>query len=162
MNATKKNESRPDTPAETAAGSAKPGLVIDICGTTPTVSRTVLRSWARTILRHLGQTPAELSIALVSDPQIRRLNRQYRHRDNPTDVLSFPLADAVCPFLLGDVIISVETASRQAADRGVGLAEELQSLLIHGILHLVGYDHEVSTSAARRMRRKERELKARL
>lgn len=162
MNATKKNESRPDTPAETAAGSVEPGLVIDICGTTPTVSRTALRSWARTILRHLGQTPAELSIALVSDPQIRRLNHQYRHQDSPTDVLSFPLADATCPFLLGDVIISVETASRQAAGRGVGLAEELRSLLIHGILHLVGYDHEVSTSAAKRMRRKERELKARL
>jgi rRNA maturation RNase YbeY len=91
---------------------------------------------------------------------MRRLNRQYRHKDTPTDVLAFPLADAACPFLLGDVVISVETAARQAARRGCSAAQEIQILLIHGILHLVGYDHEVSPSAARRMRRKERELKA--
>ena len=160
MNATKKNESRSDKNAETAAVAAKLGLAIDICGTTPAVSRTALRGWAKTILRQLGQTPAELSIALISDPQMRRLNRQYRHKDTPTDVLSFPLADATCPFLLGDVVISVETAARQAVKRGSSTAEEIQVLLIHGILHLVGYDHEGSPSAARRMRCKERELKA--
>lgn len=156
---TKHTESNSDKNAETAV-AARPGLVIDICGTTPAVSRTALQGWATTILRHLGQTPAELSIALVSDPQMRRLNRQYRHQDTPTDVLAFPLADAACPFLLGEVIISVETAARQAAQRGSSTAEEIQVLLIHAILHLAGYDHEVSTSAARQMRSKERQLKA--
>ena len=160
MNATKHNESSSDTNAATSAVAAEPGSVIDICGTTPAVSRTALRGWATTILRHLGQTLAELSIALVSDPQMRRLNRQYRHQDTPTDVLAFPLADTACPFLLGEVIISVETAARQAAERGSSTAEEIQVLLIHAILHLVGYDHEISAAAARRMRAKERQLKA--
>jgi probable rRNA maturation factor len=96
----------------------------------------------------------------VTDPQIHTLNRQYRGKDKPTDVLSFPLADELQPLLLGDVVISVETAARQAQRRGHGLREELQTLLIHGILHLLGYDHEVSRGEAIRMHRKEREVKA--
>jgi len=74
-------------------------------------------------------------------------------------VLSFPLADELHPFLLGDVIISIDTALRQAQRRRHSLREELQVLLIHGVLHLLGYDHEVSQSEAIRMHRKERELR---
>jgi probable rRNA maturation factor len=96
----------------------------------------------------------------VTDPEIHSLNRQYRGKDKPTDVLSFPLADALQSFLLGDVVISIETAARQAQQRGHSLREELQILLIHGILHLLGYDHEVSRREAIRMHRKEREAKA--
>ena len=98
----------------------------------------------------------------MTDPEIHVLNRQYRKKDKPTDVLSFPLADKVQPFLLGDVVISIETAARQAQRRHHSLREELQILLIHGILHLLGYDHEVSRSEAIRMHRKEREIKAML
>ena len=94
------------------------------------------------------------------DSEIHTLNRQYRGKDQPTDVLSFPLADAVQPSLLGDVVISVETAARQAQRRGHSFREELQILLIHGILHLLDYDHEVSRREAIRMHRKEREVKA--
>lgn len=86
------------------------------------------------------------------------LNLQYREKNKPTDVLSFPLADEIQPSLLGDVIISVDTASRQAQRRHHSLHEELQILLTHGILHLLGYDHEVSRSEAVRMHRKEREV----
>jgi rRNA maturation RNase YbeY len=95
----------------------------------------------------------------MTDPAIHSLNRQYRGKDKPTDVLSFPLADALQPSLLGDVVISVETAARQAQRRGHSLREELQTLLIHGILHLLGYDHETSRSEAIRMHRKEREVR---
>ena len=95
----------------------------------------------------------------MTDPEIHLLNRQYRGKDTPTDVLSFPLADEWQPSLLGDVVISFETAARQARRRGHSLHEELQTLLIHGILHLLGYDHEVSRSEAIRMHRKEREIK---
>jgi probable rRNA maturation factor len=98
----------------------------------------------------------------VPDPTIQALNRQYRGKDKPTDVLSFPLADELQPFLLGEVVISTETAARQAERHGHTLREELQILLIHGILHLLGYDHEVSRGEAARMRRKEREVKAEL
>lgn len=96
----------------------------------------------------------------MTDQTIHELNRRYRHKDRPTDVLSFPLADECCPTLLGDVVISVDTARRQARQRKRAFAAELRALLIHGILHLLGYDHEVSDSEAVRMRRKERELKA--
>jgi rRNA maturation RNase YbeY len=74
-------------------------------------------------------------------------------------VLSFPLADDLCPALLGDVVISVDTATRQAHRRKHSLREEIQILLIHGVLHLLGYDHEVSRREAIRMRKKEREIK---
>jgi rRNA maturation RNase YbeY len=93
----------------------------------------------------------------VKDLTIHSLNRRYRGKDKPTDVLSFPLTDELYPELLGDVVISVDTATRQARRRGHSLREELQILLIHGILHLLGYDHEVSRSEAIRMHRKERE-----
>ncbi len=142
-----------------AAAGRKRAMTIGISGRAPGVSRTELRRWVRTVLRHLDQTQAELSLALVIDSEIHSLNRQYRGIDKPTDVLSFPLADALQPSLLGDVVISVETAARQAQRRGHSLREELQTLLIHGILHLLGYDHEISRSEALRMHRKEREVK---
>jgi probable rRNA maturation factor len=137
-------------------------MTIGISGKAPGVSRSELRWWGRMVLRHLDQTQAELSLALVTDPEIHVLNRQYRGKDKPTDVLSFPLADELQPFLLGDVVISVETAARQAQRRGHSLREELQTLLIHGVLHLLGYDHEISRREATRMHRKEREVKAAL
>jgi rRNA maturation RNase YbeY len=143
-----------------AATGRKPGMTIGISGRVPGVSRTELRQWTRTVLQHLDQRRAELSLALVTDREIHTLNRQYRGKDKPTDVLSFPLADTLQPALLGDVIISLETAARQAQRRGHSLREELQTLLIHGILHLLGYDHEVSRGEAIRMHRKEREVKA--
>lgn len=96
----------------------------------------------------------------MTDLEIHTLNLHYRKKDRPTDVLSFPLADELQPHLLGDVIISIETAARQARRRSHSLREEIQTLLIHGILHLLGYDHEVSRSEAIRMHRKERKVKA--
>jgi phosphate starvation-inducible PhoH-like protein len=98
---------------------------------------------------------AELSIVLVSDGEMQRLNRRWRRKDRPTDVLSFPL-DA--GGLLGDVVISVDTARRQAAEQGTTLGREADRLLIHGLLHLLGYDHERSPAEARRMQRRERAL----
>lgn len=135
-------------------------ITIGISGRAPGVKRSEVRHWARQILRHLCLPQAELSIALVRDATIRVLNHRYRGEDKPTDVLSFPLADALQPFLLGEVIISTETAARQAERYGRPLREELQVLLIHGILHLLGYDHEVSRREAIRMQRKEREVRA--
>ena len=148
--------------ASSVASAPRSGVTIDVSGRTPEVSRRELRQWSKTILRHLGQRRVEMSLALVTDPEIHVLNRQYRRKDKPTDVLSFPLADALQPSLLGDVVISLETAARQARRRHHSLREEVQVLLIHGILHLLGYDHEVSRSEAIRMHRKEREMKVML
>ena len=103
----------------------------------------------------------ELSILLTSDEEIQALNSQYRNRDKPTDVLSFSqLEGEELPLeekLLGDVVISVETASRQAEAAGYGLMVEIFKLTIHGVLHLVGYDHEnVTAEEAEKMLNLER------
>lgn len=99
-------------------------------------------------LEHVGR-PAELSVVITDDPAIRALNREYRETDAPTDVLSFSqtegeafaVPDGGTPHL-GDVIISLETARRQANDGGLAVQDEMAHLLVHGILHLLGYDHE--------------------
>jgi probable rRNA maturation factor len=98
----------------------------------------------------------------LDDRQIAELNRQYLQRDYPTDVLAFPMAGEpfmdIQPQVMGDVVISVETAARQARKRKIALEAELACLLIHGILHLRGYDHELSDIEKRRMRSMEKKL----
>ena len=115
---------------------------------------------ARRLLRALGLERAELSVLLVSDREMRRLNHRWRGRDRPTDVLAFAQGEgAAAPDgLLGDVVISVDTARCQAVERGETLGREGERLLIHGLLHLLGYDHERSAADARRMQRRERAL----
>jgi len=121
-------------------------------------------SVAQTILNALGESQAELSLEIVGNHRIQRLNRLYRHHDHPTDVLSFPIREVPGPhtILLGDVVISLPMALKQAKHAGSSPEEELVTLLIHGILHLLGYDHEQSERDARRMRRKETTLLRRL
>jgi len=96
------------------------------------------------MLGALGLDDAELSVLFVDDATIRVLNRKYRQKDSPTDVLSFPVDEKPVrgvPRVLGDVVISLETALRQARSRRRGLVPEVRFLLAHGLLHLVGYDH---------------------
>jgi rRNA maturation RNase YbeY len=126
---------------------------------------------ARAILADVGETSADLGILFVGDQRMRSLNRRYRGKDRTTDVLAFAMREACAPHafrqaqgrpvsftpdILGDVVISVPTAWRQAIEAGRSLDEELAWLLIHGILHLCGYDHERSEKEARRMHRRER------
>lgn len=101
------------------------------------------------VLRALGFPDTELSVVLCDDAFIRPLNREWRGKDKATDVLSFPQGEAVAPgrfealpTVLGDVVISTETARRQAEELGHAVSVEIRALLVHGILHLVGYDHE--------------------
>lgn len=108
------------------------------------VGGKLLSKIAHRALEVLGLNRAELSIVLVSDAQIRRLNKLYRNKDKPTDVLSFPICEKVEDWLiLGDIVISVDTAKRQAQELGYSLEEELKRLLVHGLVHLLGYDHEL-------------------
>jgi probable rRNA maturation factor len=126
----------------------------------PALEGRVARS-GRRLLDALGRDEAELSVLLVSDRVMRQLNRDWRGRDRTTDVLSFAQhegPDAAPRGLLGDVVIAVPTAKRQAAATGETLAGAVERLLIHGILHLLGYDHERSEAEARRMQRRERRL----
>ncbi|MFZ8862964.1 MAG: rRNA maturation RNase YbeY [Thermocrinis sp.] len=108
------------------------------------VESKLLSKIAHRALEVLGLSKVELSIALVSDAQIKRLNKLYRNKDKPTDVLSFPIGEKVEDWLiLGDIVISVDTAKRQARELGHSLEEELKRLLVHGLVHLLGYDHEL-------------------
>ncbi len=121
---------------------------------------------ARQLLRALNEAHAELSVTLVDDGEIHRLNRDFRGKDRPTDVLAFAMREgarvAGDHALLGDVVISLDTAARQARRRRVSTADEVRTLLVHGVLHLLGYDHERSAAEARRMRAMERQLRAAL
>ncbi len=97
---------------------------------------------------------------------MRSLNRQYRGKDETTDVLSFSLREGafprIQPDVLGDIVISVPAAARQAAEAGHAVGREIDLLLVHGLLHLMGYDHERGEREARRMQRRERHLLNRL
>jgi rRNA maturation RNase YbeY len=131
---------------------------------------------ARALLKLLSLDNYELSLLLTGDSRMRELNRAFRGRDSSTDVLSFPQFDncaiagrehsaadcEIMPAALGDVVISVDTALRQAERLGVTSESRLRTLLIHGVLHLLGYDHEKSRADARRMFARERELAAAL
>ena len=113
-------------------------------------------------MKALGHGRSELSIALVDDAAIAELNAGYRDKRGPTDVLSFSLLEGEDAEhrggLLGDVVISVETAARQAAERRRGLDDELARLMVHGLCHLVGHDHE-RDDEAREMAAEERRLR---
>ncbi|PLX75838.1 MAG: rRNA maturation RNase YbeY [Desulfuromonas sp.] len=122
-----------------------------------------LRKAARTILSASGCPEARLSVLIVDDAQIRELNRDYLGKDRPTNVISFAMQEGagagVQPDLLGDVVISAETAARDAAEAGIAVDQEICFLLLHGILHLLGYDHERGTEEeARLMEQREQEL----
>ena len=122
----------------------------------------------RTLGRYLSEAQAavgllgQVTVLLTTDATIRDLNRRFRGKDEATDVLSFPV-DKSCSRgpekIAGDVAISVETARKQAAEQGHALGVELRVLILHGLLHLAGYDHETD---AGKMERRERQLRAKL
>jgi probable rRNA maturation factor len=115
------------------------GLEADVIGAPADARRA--RDLARWLERTSpGRARGRVAIALVSDAAMRRLNRTHRHIDRTTDVLSFPSEDA--PGFLGDLAISLPAARRQAREYGHSTAEELRILALHGLLHLLGYDHE--------------------
>jgi probable rRNA maturation factor len=127
----------------------------------PRFDRRLLAARARAALRAIGQPRAELSLSLVDDVAMGELNAVHRGKAGPTDVLSFSLLEGAHSehrgALLGDVVIDVEQAARQARRARRALDDELAKLLIHGVLHLVGHDHEAAAEA-RRMRAEERRL----
>lgn len=125
------------------------------------VDLPVLRRRSRAMLAALGHASSELSVALVDDREIRKLNGEWRGKKRSTDVLAFSLLEGEGNVhrgrLLGDVVISVETAARQAARRHRGLDEEIARLLIHGLLHILGHDHE-DPQEAKLMRAEQRRV----
>jgi len=111
-------------------------------------SRARARQAARAAARGAGLRPgsagAELSLVLADDASVRRLNRKWRKRDRATNVLSFPGGD---PVMLGDVILAFETVRREAAEQGKAIGDHLSHLVVHGVLHLLGHDHQNACDA---------------
>ena len=120
---------------------------------------------AERVLSAAGEAQAELSLELIGNRRMRRLNRAYRKQDRVTDVLAFPTREAIVPHglppqagMLGDVVISLPTAVRQAKRAGRSANDELAMLLVHGVLHLCGYDHERNAQEAAKMFRREQAI----
>lgn len=124
------------------------------------------RKQLATLLQSCGIPDAELSVLFTGDRAMRSLNRRYRDNDHATDVLSFSQREGefayLRPDILGDIVISVPTAARQARELNHSLSHEIERLLVHGLLHLLGYDHERTPAEARKMRRKESRLLRRI
>ncbi len=110
----------------------------------------------------MGCPDSELSILIVDDPQIEKLNRQHLNRTGPTNVIAFAMHEGefpdLSPHLLGDVVISTDTAASEARTAAISMEQRFDELLVHGILHLMGYDHETSEEEARLMEAKNSDL----
>src|SRR6476661_7723609 len=155
-----------------APGDRRPPARLDVVVTTPDRGRTRapgLAAWLAGVAPRTAR--GEVTVALVSDGRMRVLNRAYRGKDYATDVLSFPAAaepapgtkrrsspadhavrpDGVVTALLGDIVIATGVARRQAAQAGHAVGQELRLLALHGLLHLLGYDHETDDGAMRRI-----------
>jgi probable rRNA maturation factor len=123
---------------------------------------TSIQQKTKDILNALACDDAELSILIVDDPQIEILNKKYFGRNGPTNVIAFPMYtdqfSNINPELLGDVVISIETAEKEGKSIGISMKERFTELLVHGILHLLGYDHENSEQEADKMEKKSNEI----
>jgi probable rRNA maturation factor len=119
------------------------------------IDRARMRTVAQTVLDGEGVKEAEISLAFVDNPTIHRLNQRYLQHDEPTDVLSFPLSEPNAKRLAGELVIGAEVAKSQAASHGHDVQAELALYVIHGLLHLCGYDDETE-AGARKMRDRER------
>jgi probable rRNA maturation factor len=138
------------------------GVLIDSKQKNYRIPRKSLKKKAQVVLNALGCPDAELSILLLDDSQISILNKKYLKREGPTNVIAFPMREGpfaeLTPDLLGDVVISLETAAREGTAAGISMGDRLTELLVHGILHLCGYDHETSEKEALRMEEKNQEI----
>ena len=139
-------------------------IQIDNQQTKQPIKEEAIQKKARDILSALDCPDGELSILLVDDQRIAELNQMYLHHTGPTNVISFPMREGdfgdINPQVLGDVVISMDTCAREAQDADIPMETRLDQLLIHGILHLLGYDHVHSESEARVMEAKSDELLA--
>ena len=136
------------------------------------IRRLIKKAITEALLEEKFEYPAEISVSFVNNAKIHELNREYREKDRPTDVLSFPmwekeeLDDGTAldghAVTLGDIIISAEKAKAQAEEYGHSIERELAFLSVHSTLHLLGYDHEVSEEEEKYMNDKQEEVLTRI
>jgi len=112
---------------------------VEVSGSVPRLSRSEIAAFTRKVLQAAGEQLGEVSIAFVNDAAMRNVNRKFRHKNKTTDVLTFPGQDSC------EIVISVDQARRQARNENHSLAIELRYLILHGLLHGLGYDHETDS-----------------
>lgn len=150
------------TPAKTAArATAEPLIEVLNRQRLKVIDKARAAELSRLVLQQIGRAEARLTISFIRDPQMRQLNHAYRGLDKPTDVLSFAYHEAEDEIEfaeeaehLGDLVISVETAERYAQELGLTFERELEYLVIHGTLHLAGYDHETDNGEMQRLEKR--------
>ena len=167
----KSAQASPEAPAE--AADHRPDIVIDVtveAGPWPPESELVAiaRSAVDAVIAEIGPdegVASELSLVFSDDARVRTLNADWRGKDKPTNVLSFPAfpgrPPGALPPMLGDVVLAAETVALEAADQGKPFTHHVTHLIVHGVLHLIGYDHETEVEA-NRMENIERRILARL
>lgn len=118
------------------------------------IRRGAVRRWLTALVRKVAPSARSLGVRFCADAAMRSLNRQRRGKDQTTDVLSFPGGDTPEGYHLGDIVISVPQARRQAEAAGHSLPREIRILLLHGVLHCLGYDHETDDGTMDRLERR--------
>ena len=141
-------------PADRASGARE--IVVAGLGRFPAVSDRRLSAWLDELVAELAPGHSSFAVRFVGDRAMRALNRDFRGKDATTDVLSFPGGPTPDGNHLGDVVISVPQAERQAAEAGHSTARELRTLLLHGVLHCLGHDHERDGGEMERLERRMR------
>jgi probable rRNA maturation factor len=136
----------------------KPEIVLLNPNRYPEAGARQLRPWLIRLLAEVAPAAASLGVRFASDREVRRVNRGFRGQDKPTDVLSFPGDPGAAEGHLGDILISVPTARRQAAAAGHPVERELRILLLHGVLHCLGHDHETDQGEMERLERRLRRV----
>lgn len=147
----------PGIDSATVSGTSEVEIVLQNPNRYPEAGARRLRPWLERLTASLAEGPASLGVRFASDREVHRMNRDYRGKDKPTDVLSFPGDSDASPDgdrHLGDVLISVPTARRQAEALGHSAERELKVLLLHGLLHCLGYDHETDQGEMERLERR--------
>jgi probable rRNA maturation factor len=151
------------------APAIKSPIVVDVAISCPAWRRELpgivrlARETVRAVLTDAGCGAAEVSLMLSDDAAVRTLNRRWRGKDAPTNVLSFPAGDDAvpgAPRLLGDVVLAFETVAREAEAQAKPLTHHVRHLIVHGVLHLLGHDHERGREATRMENRERRILEA--
>ena len=132
----------------------RPEIVLQNPNRYPEAGARELRPWLSRLLAEIAPAAVSLGVRFASDREVRRANRSFRGKDQPTDVLSFPGDPEGADGHLGDILISVPTARRQAAAAGHPGERELRILLLHGVLHCLGHDHETDQGQMERLERR--------
>ena len=127
-----------------------------VCNNPRLPSRQQIRAWARATLNVDGMRGGQVTVRFVDAEEGQALNREFRHKDYATNVLSFPYETE--PVVCGDLVICAPVVEREANEQGKSLEEHTAHLIVHGMLHLQGYDHETSKAEARRMENHERAI----